>query len=346
VALRDYLLRRAATTALTFVLVMVTNFVIFRLMPGDPTLMYLQGVPPELRAEFEKVMRHQLGLDRPLHEQFLVYIYNCFTFQFGKSFLYMRPVVDIIAERLPTTLLLLLPATAISIFVGMRLGAEAAWRRGSKLDVALLSLSLFFFSMPIYWLGMLMIYAFAGSGWFPPGGVISNEFWDSRFAEAGLHPQNFFEQLAAMFMLDPAGAIVDIVWHLVLPVATLVLYTFGGYFLLMRNTMLDVLTQDYITTARAIGHDDATVIHRHARRNAMLPMITVIILAFAGVFSGAILTETVFSWPGMGRAIYEAVQWRDYPMLESCFFIMALLVVLANFIADVVYGLLDPRIRY
>ena len=121
---------------------------------------------------------------------------------------------------------------------------------------------------------------------------------------------------------------------------------YGGYFLLMRNTMLDILTQDYITTAKAIGHDDGTVLHYHARKNAMLPMITIVVLAFAGIFSGAVLTETIFSWPGMGGLIYEAIQQGDYPVLETCFFMMALLVVIANLIADIIYGFLDPRIRY
>jgi len=358
-ALRDYLIRRVITSFVAFFLVVIANFFIFRLMPGNPANLYYEFAASAVAAgasiteeDIEK-MAEAMGIRRPLHEQFFLYIVNSFTFQFLrtdedapiKSLIFARPIGALIMERLPMTILLLLPAISISIFLGMRLGAEAAWRRGSKFDVAMLVLSLFFYSMPIYWLGMTLRVLFASPDrpWFPLEGAIDARYWSG---EGGIKSPEGIGWLIDIFSHDPASAFVDVVWHLVLPVTALVLYMFGGYFLLMRNTMLDVLTQDYITTARAIGHDDGTVIHKHAKRNAMLPMITVIVLAFAGIFSGAVLTETIFSWPGMGRLIFEAVIKRDYPVMESFFFMMALLVVIANLIADVIYGFLDPRIRY
>jgi len=351
-ALRDYVARRLVTAFVTFLLVVTANFFIFRLMPGDPTLWYMQAIsqqhqqmPPEELEKLKAQIEELFGFNKPLHEQFFIYITSLFRFDFKISITMElgKPVIDIIAERLPLTILLLTPAYAIAIWVGMRLGAEAAWRRGRKFDVAAVAISLFFYSMPIYWLGVMLQIIVAPTGW-PIAGTLDWAYWQSLGATSG--EKTFLQQFMDILAYDPLGAIVDLISHMLLPVVTLVVYMYGGYFLVMRNTMLDILTQDYVTTARAIGHDDGTVLHRHAKRNAMLPMITIIVLAFAGIFSGAVMTETIFSWQGMGRLIFDAINARDYPVIEACFFIMALLVVVANLIADIVYGFLDPRIRY
>jgi len=351
-ALRDYVARRLVTAFITFLLVVTGNFFIFRLMPGDPMLWYMQAIrqqhqqmPPEELEKLEAQIESLFGFDKPFHEQFFIYITSLFTFDFKISITMElgKPVIDIIAERLPLTILLLTPAYAIAIWVGMRLGAEAAWRRGKKFDVAAVAISLFFYSMPIYWLGVMLQIIVAPTGW-PIAGTLDWTYWQGLGATSG--EKTFLQQFVDILAYDPLGALVDLISHMLLPVITLVVYMYGGYFLVMRNTMLDILTQDYVTTARAIGHDDQTVLHRHAKRNAMLPMITIIVLAFAGIFSGAVLTETIFSWQGMGRLIFDAINARDYPVMEACFFIMALLVVIANLIADIVYGFLDPRIRY
>ena len=351
-ALRDYVARRLVTAFITFLLVVTGNFFIFRLMPGDPMLWYMQAIrqqhqqmPPEELEKLEAQIESLFGFDKPFHEQFFIYITSLFTFDFKISITMElgKPVIDIIAERLPLTILLLTPAYAIAIWVGMRLGAEAAWRRGKKFDVAAVAISLFFYSMPIYWLGVMLQIIVAPTGW-PIAGTLDWTYWQGFGATSG--EKTFLQQFVDILAYDPLGALVDLISHMLLPVITLVVYMYGGYFLVMRNTMLDILTQDYVTTARAIGHDDQTVLHRHAKRNAMLPMITIIVLAFAGIFSGAVLTETIFSWQGMGRLIFDAINARDYPVMEACFFIMALLVVIANLIADIVYGFLDPRIRY
>jgi len=351
-ALRDYVARRLVTAFVTFLLVVAPNFFIFRLMPGDPTLWYMQAIsqqhqqmPPEELEKLKAQIESLFGFNRPFHEQFFIYITSLFTFDFKISITMElgKPVIDIIAERLPLTILLLTPAYAIAIWIGMRLGAEAAWRRGKKFDVAAVAISLFFYSMPIYWLGVMLQIIVAPTGW-PIAGTLDWSYWQGLGATSG--EKTFLQQFVDILAYDPLGAIVDLISHILLPVITLVVYMYGGYFLVMRNTMLDILTQDYVTTARAIGHDDGTVLHHHAKRNAMLPMITIIVLAFAGIFSGAVLTETIFSWQGMGRLIFDAINARDYPVIEACFFIMALLVVVANLIADIVYGFLDPRIRY
>jgi len=351
-ALRDYVARRLVTAFITFLLVVTGNFFIFRLMPGDPMLWYMQAIrqqhqqmPPEELEKLKAQIESLFGFNKPLHEQFFIYITSLFTFDFKISITMElgKPVIDIIAERLPLTILLLTPAYAIAIWIGMRLGAEAAWRRGKKFDVAAVAISLFFYSMPIYWLGVMLQIIVAPTGW-PIAGTLDWTYWQGLGATSG--EKTFLQQFVDILAYDPLGALVDLISHMLLPVITLVVYMYGGYFLVMRNTMLDILTQDYVTTARAIGHDDGTVLHRHAKRNAMLPMITIIVLAFAGIFSGAVLTETIFSWQGMGRLIFDAINARDYPVMEACFFIMALLVVIANLIADIVYGFLDPRIRY
>jgi len=352
-ALRDYVARRLVTAFVTFLLVITANFFIFRLMPGNPADWYMYAIGQsgqQLTEEDLRKLREEInklfGFDKPLHEQFFIYITSLLRFDFKVSIYpetFGKPVVDFIAERLPLTVILLTPAYAIAIWVGMRLGAEAAWRRGRKFDMAAVAISLFFYSVPIYWLGVMLQILVYRTGW-PIAGTMNWTYWQKLGVTSG--NKTFLEQFIDIFMHDPIGALVDLISHMLLPLTTLVLYMYGGYFLVMRNTMLDVLTQDYVTTARAIGHDDGTVLHRHAKKNAMLPMITIIVLAFAGIFSGAVLTETIFSWQGMGRLIFESIVNRDYPVLEACFFIMALLVVIANFIADVIYGFLDPRIRY
>ncbi len=327
-ALRDFLIRRLITGFITLMFVLVLNFFIFWLMPGDPVMLLVAG-NPWLKEERKNALIHELGLDRPLHEQLLMYFKNVFTMNFGISFVHNRPVSELIFEALPYTLVLLVPAVIGAIWLGMKLGAISAWEYGSKFDVSTLVIALVFYSMPVFWLGMFMILVFGyWLKWFPVAGVLS-EKWLS------MEPWQ-----------DPIGFVLDVIWHMVLPVVTLILYLFGGYYLIMRNTMLDTLMEDYIITAKAKGCPDDVIIYKHARRNAMLPMITIIALAIAGIFSGAVLTETIFSWPGMGRLIFEATLHQDFPVLWGTFTVMAILVVIANIIADIIYAFLDPRIRY
>ncbi|MFX1486551.1 MAG: ABC transporter permease [Promethearchaeota archaeon] len=326
--LGKYVLKRVGTGLVTFFFVIVLNFFIFWIMPGDPVALLVYGIPGMTPEQIERLI-HVLGLDRPWYMLFLSYLVNIFTFNFGVSFSQFRPVSSILLEALPYTILLLVPATIGSVFVGMKLGVKSAWNYGKKSDLSTLITSLVFYSMPIFWLGMFMILIFGFYlRLFPIAGVMSS-FW-----------------LWVDPLSNPLVFVLDILWHMFLPCLTLILFLFGGYYLIMRNTMLDTLTQDYIVTAKAKGASDRAVMYKHAQKNAMLPMITVIVLAFATIFSGAVLTETIFSWPGMGRLMYTAAMAQDYPVLWGTFSILAMLVVFANILADILYGYLDPRIKY
>ncbi|MFX0089292.1 MAG: ABC transporter permease, partial [Candidatus Hodarchaeota archaeon] len=281
--LGKYVFKRVGTGLITFFFVIVLNFFIFWVMPGDPVALLVHGIPGMTPEQIQRLIE-ALGLDKPWYMLFLSYLVNIFTFNFGISFSQFRPVSSMLLEALPYTLLLLIPATIGSVFVGMKLGVKSAWNYGTKSDLSTLIISLVFYSMPIFWLGMFMILIFGFYlRLFPIAGVMSAQWlWVDPLS-------------------NPLLFVLDVLWHMFLPLLTLILFLFGGYYLIMRNTMLDTLTQDYIVTAKAKGASDRAVMYKHAQKNAMLPMITVIVLAFATIFSGAVLTETIFSWPGMGR---------------------------------------------
>jgi peptide/nickel transport system permease protein len=242
------------------------------------------------------------------------------------SFQYLAPVRDIIfSVRLFNTLALMIPATLIATALGVIVGTVAAWRRGSKFDSLSTFVSLVFYSTPIYWIGLLVILVFAYYlGLLPFRGSIT----------PGIVHENFLHYLS------------DYLWHMTGPLATLTLVNFGGYLLIMRSNLLDVFSQDYIVAAKAKGLKDTTILFSYGMRNAILPIVTLTGLNMAFSISGAVLTETVFSWYGMGRLIYEAVNQRDYPLLEGIFFLLAMLVIVANIITDIIYSYLDPRIKY
>ncbi len=302
--------------------VVTLNFIIFRLMPGDPAAMLV--AERLLKPEMIEELRKAFGLDKPLWEQYILYIKNLFSGYMGYSFYWRRPVVDIIMERLPNTLILLGSATAIAIFLGIVLGITAASRRGGKTDITIVVSSLVFYSVPVFWLGMILLLVFGVYiPLFPIGGTVSRP------------PPS-----------DPLMYALDMLWHMTLPLLCLVLIDFGSFALLMRSSLLEALTEDYIVTARAKGLPEKKVLYDHAFRNAVLPIVTAAAISFGYIVGGATLTETVFSWQGVGRLIYEAVIQRDYPVLQGTFFIIAVSVILANFIADILYGLLDPRVRY
>jgi len=320
---REYVMRRGVECIVTFFILITLNFFLFRIMPGDPTALLLLN--PKIKPETRELLRKKLGLDLPWHIQYFVFIKNLFRGEFGVSFHYGRPVMEVIAQRLPNTIILVGSSTLLAIIIGILTGAIAAWRRGTKVDKSLLIFSLATYSTPVFWLGMLLILFFSVYiGVFPIAGTTT----------AGVRHPNIF------------AYIVDYLWHMVLPLLCLVLIQIGSNFLILRNTLLDVLTEDYIITAKAKGLGSKIVLYKHALKPAMLPMITIAAIQLAFTVSGATLTETVFSWMGLGRLIYEAVLWRDYPILQGIFSIITITVLLANFIADIIYGFVDPRIRY
>jgi len=319
---RGYIIRRTTYAMITLFLTITINFFIFRVMPGDPvSIMVSERI---LKPVVVEEVRAMFGLNLPLWQQYILYIRNLLIGYLGYSFHWKEPVINVIMERIPNTILLMGVSTIFSVIIGIVLGVLAAWKRGTKIDVTILTSSLTFYSLPVFWIGMMLLMLFGYYlGMFPIAGTMSRP-----------PPEGFFER------------ILDILHHMTLPAITLTLISYGEYTLLMRGTLLDVLTQDYIVTARAKGLPERRVLVRHAMRNALLPTVTAVAISLGFIVSGATLTETVFSWNGVGRLIYDAMMMRDYPVLQGAFLIISISVILANYVADIVYGILDPRIRY
>jgi peptide/nickel transport system permease protein len=303
-------------------------FFVLRLAPGDPTSFYFNpNIPPDVIEQ----LRRNLGLDQPLHIQYLRWMKSFFTGDFGFSFAQSRPVAQIVLEALPNTLMLTGTALVLVFLTGILIGVIQAVRQYSLFDSTSSVVSLFFYSMPSFWLALMLMLLFSLKahqwGWpiaLPPTGITSVDY---EFLSVG-------------------GKIADRLSHLVLPVATLTLALAAGVARYTRGQMLEVIRQDYIRTARAKGLPERTVIMRHALRNSMLPVITLLGLYLPFLFSGTVFVEVIFAWPGMGRVIVDAIFQRDYPLIMATSFIFAVIVVLGNLLADVLYAVADPRIRY
>ena len=318
--LRRYILRRAVTAFAVFLIILTINFIIFRTIPGDPIRTLFQD--PRISQEDINALRHNFGLDRPLWEQYIIYMKNSLTGELGKSFSYYgSPVSDIVIVRLENTLILVGSASILSLVLGVAIGVVAAWRRNTGTDVGLLGGSLFLYSMPTFWLGMLMLFLLAGH--VPSGGMFS----------PGAQYANIFDQF------------IDLMRHLAVPMIVLTLVLFGQYVMIVRSSLIDVLSEDYIVTANAKGLADRNVLRHHAVPNAMLPLVTITAINLSFIVGGAIQTETVFSWPGIGRLMYDALLTRDYPILQGSFLVVAAVVLVANFAADLTYAFLDPRVK-
>ncbi|UCE09673.1 MAG: ABC transporter permease [Candidatus Thorarchaeota archaeon] len=346
--LREYVIRRSIYMFLLVVAVVCFNFFLFRL----PTL--LLGVSPvdlmvseELRRQLTREVleglysRFGLVPDPDIFDwiyMFWRYIVNMFTGNFGISFVSQRPVMTEIMARLPNTLLLMGTSAIVAIILGIWTGVKVAADPGSRKDVGAVTVALFIYSLPIFWLGMMLLMTFSfylpavtnDLISFPLGGTIDYQIWVAAKS-------------------SPFGGLIiaaDIIHHLMLPMITLGIGGYGGYFLYMRNNLIDVMTEDYILTARAKGLDENQVLYKHGLKNAMLPMVTIIAMTFGFLINGATLTETVFNWYGLGRFIFDSLVILDYPVVQAIFMIIAITAILANFIADLLYGVLDPRIKY
>ena len=318
---------RTGNRVLQYVLVLfiaiTLNFLLPRMMPGNP-LALLAGadvglMTPDQRAEVVE----RAGLDQSLITQYVGYWGDLVTGDFGYSFRQSRPIVDIIAERLPWTLLLAGTSLAFSALIGIALGAFSAWRRGRPSDVSLLGFMIALDSLPSFWLGMLFVSLFA--------------------VQLGLLPSS--GAITAASSLEGIDLIVDIAEHAVLPVVTLSLLSVPGVYLTMRYSMLSILGEDFIRTARSKGVSESGVLFRHVVRNALAPVVTVLALRLGFAFGGTVVIETVFSYPGLGRLIFEAVSGRDYPVMQATFLVFTVAVLLSNILADFLYPMLDPRAR-
>ena len=323
--LRKYITRRLIQITIIFFVILTVLFLMFRLAPGDPVS---RMVDPDMTPEDSQRLIVQLGLDKPLGIQYLIYLKNFFTGHFGYSFHYGEPVVNIIWDRLPNTVLLFTTGIILSALVGVFLGKIASWYKGKKTDGIMTVGALVTHTLFLPWLALILIWIFAYKfGWFPINGMISEEVW-----------------------LDPdAGFIakaIDVLYHMVLPLSTLFLIHFGAYLLIMRSSMLETLKEDYILTARAKGLDEKMIRNKHAAPNAALPVVTSVGLSLAFSINGGALTETVFTWPGIGRELVFSVSQNDYPLAQASFLLIAIVVLLSNLVVDVLYAYLDPRIRY
>jgi len=318
-----YLARKVAVLAATLLGVATFNFALFRVLPGDP--IRLMARAGNLTPEAIEKLRGVFGLDEPLPVQYLLYLKSIVTGDLGTSLTYRRPVIDIVAERMANTLILLVAATLVVVAIGIALGVAAAARRGSRRDTSTVITSLVFWSLPTFWTGLILVFIFGV--WLavlPVSGMTSPA---SRFASSG------------------TDQLLDLATHLVLPTITLALVDIGQFILITRSALVDVLTEDYILTAKAKGLSRRAVVWRHGVRNALLPIVTATALYVSLIVGGAIQVETVFSWPGMGRLMYDAVLRRDYPILEATFLIFAVTVIVANLLSDLLYQVLDPRVR-
>lgn len=328
--LKGYIARRVVYMLILIWAVITVNFLIFSLMPGSPLDTYVAGLKKMDAAKYEALKEH-FGLNKPLHEQYFISLRNLATFNFGVSYNFRTPVFDVIMrERLPNTLVLMGLSTFIHIVLGMLIGVVVAYKRGGVFDTAVVTASLITFSVPIFFLGWLMIAFFAlYLGWFPSS-LEQPIAWNRV-------PPNALEFISGRL------------YHLALPTITLVLFTMGGWILLTRACVLETINEDYVMTARAKGLKERTVLYKHVLKNASLPLITNAALSFAFMVSGAIITETLFSYRGMGLLTWNAIAsggGPDLPLLSAIFYILALCVIFANFIADLLYGVIDPRIKY
>lgn len=313
-----YVLTKIGGGLLSFALVIVLGFLLFRALPGDVVQTMTRGRPatPEMMAELE----HRYGLDLPLWQQFLRYVGDLLHGDLGDSYVFNVPVLQKIGERFWPTVLLVGVSTLIAVALGLWLGTRSGWRRGSRFDRISTGVALTLWSTPTFWLGMLLM---AGTtGLFPTAGIVYSDT-----------PPDFFSQA------------LDIAHHMVLPVITLVAVTYAQYQLVMRSSLIEEMGADYLTTARAKGLRDDLVRRKHAVPNALLPTVTLVFLHLGMVIAGAISVETVFSWPGLGLLTYDALRVGDLPLLQGTFVVLAGTVIFMNVIADIMYRVLDPRVR-
>jgi ABC-type dipeptide/oligopeptide/nickel transport system permease component len=311
------ILQRTGQALIAVAAVVTIGFVLLNLAPGDPVT-YIMG--DASNQELAERIRERLGLDAPFPVRYWTYVESIFHGQLGRSYVYGRPVFDMILARLPATLLLFASQFLVSSLLGFGLGALAAYRKGSWIDRGVVAISIAGYSVPVFWSGQLLILFFGlNLGWFPTFGMSS--------------------------LQSDWPAPIDVLWHLALPTLTLSLLFTALIARLTRAAMVEALQEDYITTARAKGIGELAVV-RHAARNALLPVATILAINLGQAMSGAVLTETVFSWPGLGRLLFDGISSRDYPIVLGLFWFISLMVIIANLIADIAYAILDPRVRY
>lgn len=331
----DYVIRKVFFALVTLAVVIVFNFFLFRILPGDPIRSLIQNA--RMSREAQERIRTQFGLDKDVwlnieamqegdfagafDTQFTAYVRNLLQGNLGMSFANRQPVAEVLAERAWRTVVLLAAGQIVAVILGITLGMIAAWRRGTKADTGILLTGLFTWSIPTFFFGIILV--ILARGHLPVGMMVT----------PGLKPEDGWEYWA------------DVGKHLILPTITLGIGYLSSYMMVMRSSVVEVLSEDYILTAKAKGMSTFQIFRDHALRNAMLPMITVMALTLGYTVGGAIQVETVFSWPGLGRLIYDAVGKQDFPVLQGAFLLIAASVIAANLGADLLYSVLDPRVK-
>jgi peptide/nickel transport system permease protein len=317
-----FAIKKVFASAITTFAIICFNFVLFRIIPGDPVRLMFRD--PRVPAQKIQEMYEKFGLAGSLWDQFVAYLRQLFLHgDLGYSFARKAPVSEVIAGKVPQTFQLVLTALAIAVVVGTMLGAIAGWKTGTRFDAIIVSISLAMYSIPTFIMGIILMMIFSFTlGLFPIGGMTAIGTSYTGWAYVG-----------------------DVAWHMVLPVGAIVIWYIGEYIIVTRSAMQDVLDQDYITSARAKGLKESTILWRHGLRNAILPVVTMTGISLAFAVAGVIEAETVFRWPGVGRLLYESVLRRDYPVLQGLFLIFAVAIVVANLVVDLIYGRIDPRIK-
>lgn len=350
--LRSYIAKRLVYSFALIVIVIFINFAIFKGMPGDPVSFLMQAWShenPDVRRQQEDLIRNIWGFDEPFHIQLIKYVRNLFSFNLGTAVVDREPISNGIRKRAPFTLALLGGSTFISIIIGVMLGIFIIQRRGGLLDSSFVTSSLVIGSLPTFWLGLVLLFVFYSYlRWFPNAGAAPTT-WAIQAPQPWFYNTAISENTLSIIL---SLNINDIVWlisgylkHIFLPMLTLIIFFVGGWILLTRATMLETITEDYIVTARAKGLTEQRILYKHALKNASLPIITSAALSFGFILTGAIITETVFTYPGLGGWIWESIQFLDYPVLMAIFYIVSLCVIIANIVADLIYGVIDPRIK-
>jgi len=313
-----YIIERVIQTFVTLLIILTLIFIMFESLPARPQ--DLLATNPLITPADREYLENYFGFNNTIGERYILYMKHMLTLDFGTSFAQAEPVMNLLQDRIPRTLLLFGLATIISYVIGIYVGAYIAWRRGGIGDGTAVVSSLIFFNMPSFWIGLIFLLVFASkldlfplTGWYDP----SVDLWKP----------------------------LNILWHMTLPLVVLILLNLAGTILLMRTAMLDIIGENYMVTAKAIGLPERTVLFKHGARNAMLPVVTSFIIAIVFSVSGAVVLENVFSFPGVGALYIRSLTQLDFPVAEATLFIITLLVLVGNFIADLAYGYLDPRVR-
>jgi ABC-type dipeptide/oligopeptide/nickel transport system permease component len=338
--LRGFIIKRTIYSFILLLFVLAINFIIFIIMPGNP--IEVLAASGRLRPGQSDEIMKLWGLADPLPIRFGKYLVNMLTWNFGYSLNTQTPVAFEMSGRLENTLLLVGTSTVLAIIIGILLGVLAAYKRGGLYDSASVVVSLTTYALPSFWMGMMALLIFSFTlHWFPSAGSVP-AVWAQKWPT----PLWSGVVLGTQVSIPGLAEIEGRLYHLFLPCMVLTLFSYGGFLLLTRATMLETLSEDYVVTARAKGLSERTVLFKHALKNASLPIITDVALAFGFILTGAIITEQVFTYPGLGQWIFEAISNEDYPVMQAIFYVIALCVIIANFAADLAYGMVDPRIKY